>query len=175
MTWEKLLANYWAQILVLIGATGALLKIIFDYKFKKKEITFSLFASQRIETISKFLADYYSLISIFSIEIGALPSQYRREKNPEFNKSIAEGLTELIKKYGALHLYYDKKDIKLISEAILQLQDAHSMYIELYTHFLTGIIDNVEFTNKCNQIITKLDYNTLLLSDILKNLRKSYI
>ena len=59
--WYEIFIENWAQITVMIGAIGFVIKTITFYKLKKREITFSRLQENKILEIKTFYKSYQSL------------------------------------------------------------------------------------------------------------------
>ncbi|MGN6194994.1 MAG: hypothetical protein ACTHOB_08645 [Ginsengibacter sp.] len=63
MRWIKFITTYWSQIAILIASIGYILKIILDYKFKQKEIWYTLYAQKKMDYTLKYLEFSYKIES----------------------------------------------------------------------------------------------------------------
>ncbi len=58
MDWYNSIIQYWAQIAVLIAAIGYVLKVFLDYRYKKKEIGYAVYAKARLEAFTTIFSLY---------------------------------------------------------------------------------------------------------------------
>ncbi len=63
MEWINYIIDYWAQIVILIAVVGYILKINLDYNFKRKEISYTLYAQKKMDYILEYLRLSYTVES----------------------------------------------------------------------------------------------------------------
>lgn len=59
----KFILDYWAQLTIVIAAMGYLLKVILDYRFKKKEIWHTIYVQKKMDCLLKYSELHYRLES----------------------------------------------------------------------------------------------------------------
>jgi hypothetical protein len=93
--------EYWAQITVIIGAIGFLLKIIFEYRFKNRELKFRYF----YELKSQKIIELYSKI----VEIQIIIDRHQDGEASSFENNIFSKRIALDKYYWESELYFSDK------------------------------------------------------------------
>src|SRR5688572_28257098 len=58
MKWYDILFKYWAQILLFLGIIGYFIRIFLEHRFKRREISYGVFAKAKLDALSKFLETY---------------------------------------------------------------------------------------------------------------------
>jgi hypothetical protein len=97
----KFISEYWSQIVVLIGAIGFLLKIIFEYRFKNKELRFKYF----YEIKSQKIIDLYSKI----VEIQMIVDRRKKDNEISFETNMFKKRKDLDKYYWESEFYFNEK------------------------------------------------------------------
>jgi hypothetical protein len=108
----KFLSDNWAQIVVVIGAIGYIIKTILDFQVKKKEIRFAYIYQEKSGAFHQFFLSYQDFISIvvtqsFRLKAGAITYQ-------EFDSMVSEQRKAIMKNIDALYIYCSKKEIDLL-------------------------------------------------------------
>lgn len=97
----KLLTENWAQISFILIAFGYVIKSVLESAFKKKELKFSFFLTQRMELIQMFISTHSQFISGFTrlferctdgeitaVEFEKLTEEYRSKLESAMNSTL---------------------------------------------------------------------------------------
>jgi len=83
----KFISEYWSQVTVIIGSMGFLLKTIFEYRLKNKELRFKYF----YELKSQKIIELYSKI----VEIQMIVDRRKKDDAPSFESNMFKKRREL--------------------------------------------------------------------------------
>jgi len=101
----KNIFDYWSQITVVIGAVGFILKTIFEYRFKNKELKFKYFyelkAQKIIETYSKV------------VEIQMIVDRHKKGDAGSFETNMFQKRIALDKFYWESEFYFSEDTKKI--------------------------------------------------------------
>lgn len=65
LTLQKILEDYWSQTLLLLTGLGILMRLIFDFLLKKKEINYGIFQRNKMEALIRFYNAYAEIKSMW--------------------------------------------------------------------------------------------------------------
>jgi len=154
LTFEKILENYWSQILLLLTAIGFVIKMIFNFILKKKEINHEIIYKHRINALNRFFNIYSEVKSMWE----KLPifKIYKGEfSNDEIDKQIQPSLNKLDASVLELQMYFNEK-----------LYDKFKL-IESNMRKINGRFLKIAFENNRNLTEKTNDY-TFFVEDIIK-------
>jgi hypothetical protein len=101
----KNIFEYWSQITVLIGAIGFLLKTIFEFKLKNKELKFKYF----YELKSQKIIELYTKI----VEIQMIIDRRKKDDAPTFESNMFQKRRALDKYYWESEFYFSVNTKKI--------------------------------------------------------------
>jgi hypothetical protein len=101
----KNIFEYWSQITVLIGAIGFLLKTIFEFKLKNKELKFKYF----YELKSQKIIELYTKI----VEIQMIIDRRKKDDAPTFESNMFQKRRALDKYYWESEFYFSDNTKKI--------------------------------------------------------------
>ncbi len=104
----KFLIDNWSQIVVLLTAFGALLKIVLDFYTKKAEIKFKYIFEQKAEAFKSYLIDYQNLKD--NITKQSYSFLYGNITFKEFEVNIKKAVDELRNKINTIYMYCSEKE-----------------------------------------------------------------
>jgi len=121
--WYELLIENWAQITILFGLIGYIIKSLTDFWLRKKEITFSRLQENKILELKEFYKSYQQL------EIALTEYLYQTEFG-EHNSKIFQKIKENISRkftdfnYNVMcvKLFLDNDDIDTIEEIYITIE-----------------------------------------------------
>jgi len=100
----EFITNYWSQLTVILGLIGYILKSIFDYRIKNKELRTKYF----YELKASKLIDLHSII----VKIQMLIDRRKGGIGKEFEKNVFEKRIQLDKHFWESQFYFDSKTQK---------------------------------------------------------------
>ena len=100
----KFLGEYWSQITVIIGAFGFILKTVFEYRLKTKELKFKYF----YELKSQKIIELYSKI----VEIQLIVDRRKKDEAPSFETNMFQKRRGLDKYYWESEFYFSENTNK---------------------------------------------------------------
>lgn len=119
----QLIQNYWAQITILIGAIGYLVKGVLDQKFKRKEIWYSLYSQKKMD----YLLTFFNLYQKIESDLVGIISVYKTVKKvhpldeDEYEVNIMK-LTLLFKELGStlnnLKFFLPKSNFEVLKTCV---------------------------------------------------------
>ncbi len=158
----------WAQISFILIAIGYIIKVILDSRFKKKEIRYNFFLTNRMKSIEKFLSDNANL-----------ESSHADASRSYINKLLnANEVDDII-----VPLRYKLTD----SLSLLQLyttEDEFQKFFQVYTNSIQMMnivsrlkrelkLDEIEKGNELSEILSKHKAtNKKLLKEIINQIQK---
>ncbi|MBO4234795.1 hypothetical protein FO675_10945 [Riemerella anatipestifer] len=101
----KFIAEYWSQITVIIGSFGFILKTIFEYRLKTKELKFKYF----YELKSQKIIELYSKI----VEIQMIIDRRKKDDAPSFETNMFRKRIGLDKHYWESEFYFSENTKKI--------------------------------------------------------------
>lgn len=101
---KEFIFNYWAQFTVVLGVFGYILKTIFDFRLKNKELRFKYY----YELKAKKIIEIYSKI----VEIQMVIDRRREGDSKSFESNIFKNRIELDKYYWESSFYLTPKSEK---------------------------------------------------------------
>lgn len=135
----KYIFEYWSQITVLIGAIGFLLKTIFEFKLKSKELKFKYF----YELKSQKIIELYAKI----VQIQMIIDRRKKDDAPTFEINIFQKRIALDKYYWESEFYFSertKKIFRIYMEWLPMFESKEIMIespeIETTFHKITGTL-----------------------------------
>jgi hypothetical protein len=163
MKWYEYIITNWAQVSVLLAILGYILKAILDYRYKKKEIAFSYFAKEKMNSAVLFLQEYsamaFHLASSFTI-----PDIREKVRDGEFtDNTIFPQLGLFLKSYGQLLLFFKEKDIADCTKIMNNLQPVIDDYVITAKTFARSKIDLGKFQLSHNTMMKVLEDNNILI------------
>ncbi len=122
--------KYWAQITVLVGVIGYILKGYWDFKIKKLEIKSTLVFKERLKIISKFYSCYMSWQSHVKILIEHKLSI--EKDSPELLKAHLQAWKDFIDTFHKITLFIpsENKDFSELKVIGVELQKAYFKFSE---------------------------------------------
>lgn len=127
MNWFEVFIKYWAQIAVLLAIIGYILQAIFNYRLKKKEIFFSLYAKSKIDAYTNFIELYYKASDTLIEVIGKFDNTPDSSHIPVVKQIQAELLNACYK----LHLFLDQTSFDKCQKATLNYMELCGKYVDL--------------------------------------------
>ena len=101
---KEFIINYWSQLTVVLGVIGYILKTIFDFRLKNKELRFKYY----YELKAKKIIEIYSKI----VEIQIIIDRRKEGDNKSFEGNIFKNRIELDKYYWESSFYLTLKPEK---------------------------------------------------------------
>lgn len=173
ITLQKILEEYWSQTLLLITAIGFILRMIFSFILKKKEIYHGINHKNRMDALIRFFNVYAEVKSMWT----KLPIYkiYRNElSDNEIDNEIQPALNKLEATVIELQIYFDDK----LYENFKQIK--RNMY-RMNKQFLDIAFDNnsdyglIQKTNNYTYFREDIEKeNTIILTEINKLISKKY-
>lgn len=103
MKFVDFLTANWSQITVIIGALGYLLKLIFDFNIRKKEIKFEYLYKEKASSFQDFLISYQAFQSLLTTQ--AYSYKYGNSTFQDFESTMNQSKAILNEKLNALYMY----------------------------------------------------------------------
>jgi hypothetical protein len=171
MKWYEYLISNWAQVSVILAVIGYMSKLVFDYRFKKKEITFSYFSKEKIGAAVSFLQEYGALAFYLGSSFTILDIR-EKIKNGEFiDEAVYPQLGLFLKSYGQLLLFYEESDITDCTKIVNNIHPVIDDYIITAKSFARSGIDMGKFQTSHNAMIKAFNENNLLIKNFCKKVR----
>lgn len=171
---KDIITIYWAQVTLVLGSFGYILKIILDYLTKKREINHSIFTNKKIECLSRFFLNYSKVKEMyFHLKIYQV---LRKEISAtDLDDYVFPPIDELRRSVIEIQLYFDKnihskfedilKNVELINKRLSDL------YFEMRSESLTVTQKVVEFDIYREKLLKDSDD---LIKDIVIFLKKVF-
>ena len=102
---KEFIVNYWSQLTVLIGSIGYILKTIYDFRLKNKELRHKYY----YELKAKKVIEIYAKI----VEIQMIIDRRKEDNSPSFESNIFKHRIELDKYYWESSFYLSGNSEKL--------------------------------------------------------------
>jgi hypothetical protein len=174
-TWWEIILENWAQITVLLGAVGYILKTMTDWKFKKNEISFSKIQEAKILEIKSFYKSYQALE--ISLRIFINQTEFGEHSTEIFNKireRIRECLVDFEFNCMTVKLFIERSEMKTVDD-ISKVCDNIRIDIERW-HIYKDSQNPPDGWDKLDEIRNDKLTKTLpyLIKRIESSLRKSY-
>ncbi|WP_299160915.1 hypothetical protein [uncultured Tenacibaculum sp.] len=122
--WYDIVIKNWAQITVLLGVLGSVLKVISSWSIKKKEISYSKLQENRLLEIRSFYKSYQTLKN--SLERFLNQTEFGLHDHKILNdiaKTIKNNFIDFEFKCMTLKLFIEMEDIETIDEIISSCND----------------------------------------------------
>ena len=171
LTLQKILEEYWSQTLLLLTVIGIILRMIFSFLLKKREINHGINYKNRMDALIRFFNIYaevktmWTKLPIFRIYENKLSSN-------EIDEQIQPALNKLEASVIELQIYFDEKlydKFKLIEKNMFRMnrrfldiafeinQDRNLTHkTNDYTFFKEDIEkENADLLKEINKIISK--------------------
>lgn len=134
LTYIDLITTYWAQIVLLLGFIGFIIKTFFSYKLKKLELNHVFYINKRFKVIDDFLKAYANAEFFF---INKAPSHLN---NPRLYLSSMEELilpihSEINRSFTYLKIYLSTKELILFESLI---ESVIKMDEKILSYYLDG-------------------------------------
>lgn len=140
----KFLIEYWSQATVLLFAIGYILRVIFDFYIKKKEIKFNFIHKERAEVIKQLNLDIIELSK--EIEFMALAHNLETINLGPTNQERNELVNKIIKLNGNIHETISKNNIYFPER-----------FISRFDALVKNVNENIIFTSLDKNVIIKDD------------------
>lgn len=127
MFWFETFIKYWAQVGVLLAGIGYVLSVIFNYRYKKREIFFSLYAKNKIDCFIQFCELYYDASNILMDAF----SKYAIVPDKSYVLKIKAAQEKLFAAGFKLHLFLDKKTASKCQTVVHQYMQISDLYIDV--------------------------------------------
>ncbi|KUO67470.1 MAG: hypothetical protein APF83_05235 [Lutibacter sp. BRH_c52] len=173
LTIQKILEDYWSQILLLLTGLGIVMRLIFDFLLKKKEINHGIFQKNRMDALIRFYSVYAEVKSMWvKLPIFQI---YRDElTSDEIDKRIQPPLNKLEASIIELQIYF--------KEALYdKFKEIEKNMFKMNRHFLDRAFEidsKISLTQRTNNYIIfreKIEKeNSRLLAVINKEISKKY-
>lgn len=95
------IVNYWAQLTVILGIIGYIMKIVLDYRMRNKELKFKHF----YELKSNKIMELYSKI----VEIQIIIDRRKKDSQGSFESNIFKNRIELDRYYWESEFYFSPR------------------------------------------------------------------
>lgn len=173
LTIQKILEDYWSQILLLLTGLGIIMRMIFDFLLKKKEINHGIFQKNRMDALIRFYSVYAEVKSMWvKLPIFQI---YRDElTSDEIDNRIQPPLNKLEASIIELQIYF--------KEALYdKFKEIEKNMFKMNRHFLDRAFEidsEISLTHRTNNYIIfreKIEKeNSRLLAEINKEISKKY-
>lgn len=177
MTIKELFTTYWSQFTLLLLTFGYLIKYVFDFISKKKEINFSIYQNRKLESINKFFLNYARVENMW-LDLSVYPILKGELNAYKIDEIIFGPINELRSSTFEIKLFSnddESKNFVLLYESMMSI---NQKLRELYNKTtFTGVkplkvSDEVyEFNTFRDSIFKK---NEELLNEIYILFKKSY-
>lgn len=175
MKWYEYIISNWAQLSVIIAAIGYILKVIFDYNYKKKEISFSYFTKEKMNSAVSFLQEYTSM-AFYLTDSFTIPDLREKIKDREFmDDKIFPHFGLFLKSYGQLLLFYKEQDISDCKQILENVQPIIDEYLRIGRTFANSSIDLGDFQTAHNSMLKGLSENNALLRKFCEKCRVQFV
>lgn len=170
LTLQNILEDYWNQTLLLLTAFGILLRMVFNFTLKKKEISHGINHKSRMEALIRFFNAYaevksmWDKLPIYNICKNELSSK-------EIDGLIQPPLNRLEASVMELQLYFDEEihgKFKLIERNTYKL-NSEFMNIALGTSIDKSLTRKANDYTSCKEDIEK--ENTNIIKEINLKIR----
>ena len=169
---KEVLSTYWAQVVLILGGIGFLIKHWMDTNSKRKEINHSKFLEHRMNGLNAFFSSYAQLERLWD----TLPIYQILNyefKAYELDEMTISGINSLKSSTYALMLYLDGEDYKKIDNIFQNMMEIHSKLIDLY--FCDGTLTPPQKASTYDLIKTSVSKkNASLLEEICSTIQKDY-
>jgi len=108
----EFLTKNWAQITVMLGAIGYVLKVFFDFRIKKLEIKFGLLFSQKTTEFQKFIELYDKYVAQLIKE--SFGFVYGTSLPDEYDKIVKTHHEQISLSISHLRIYLSKRDKEVL-------------------------------------------------------------
>ncbi len=107
--------KYWVQVFVLIGAFGYVLKVVLDFKFKRKEIYYHLYSTEKLKSFLNFYNNHYA----YNVSAQSAIFQFDEPRHENIQKEMMnyhDSTRTFEKAIQQFFLFADTHDEEILSE-----------------------------------------------------------
>jgi hypothetical protein len=173
ITIQKILEDYWSQILLLLTAIGILLRMVLTFFLKKKEINHGVIHKNRMDALIRFFNAFAELKSMW-VKLPIFQIFRNEITSNEIDGQIQPPLNNLEASIIELQIYFD-------GELYDKFKSIENNMFKMNRKFLNiahEVDQNRTLTNKTNDyIIFRQDIekkNADILKEISRKLSKKY-
>jgi hypothetical protein len=173
LTIQEILENYWSQIILLLTGLGIVMRMIFDFLLKKKEINHGIFQKNRMDALVRFYSIYaetksmWVKLPIFQIYRNELTSE-------EIDNLIQPPLNKLEASIIELQIYFKKSLYDKFNEIENNMCEMNRYFLNR-TFKIDGETSLTQRTNNYIIFREKIEKeNSKLLAEINKEISKQY-
>lgn len=169
----EIVTKYWSQIVVLLsvmfGGIGFLLQLYFNWKVKKKEITFSKVRETKIKELREFYSSYINLeLHLKSLHFAS--GQNQKQYEAEIRAKMPEIWKKFYLDFTFLKIFLNSDELVLFEELNIELENIQKKidYYQIDKEFnnydrdlileLRHIRDEI-FPKRIPKIIKRIEYN----------------
>ena len=147
--------KYWVQVFVIIGAVGYVLKIILDWSYKKKEIYYHLYSTEKLKNLVNLYNCYYLFKkSFFDILDTYTADKFDNVKAMDICVEHANKFMESINYFSMFSAPLDEVIFFRIESIVENLKGEITLFIGLY-------MSNRPLDHKETQRLFRTNFNAI--------------
>jgi hypothetical protein len=177
MTLKELFTTYWSQFTLILLGLGYLIKYVLDLIFKKREINFTILQNRKLDSINKFFSRYAKVESMW-LDLAIYPILRGEVKADEIDIIIFSSINEFKSSVFEVKIYTNDEENEkydlLYENMMLINKKLNSLYMKTTFSGIkpTKVSDEVNVFSEFRDTVLKK--NLLIISDICKELKKTY-
>lgn len=173
MRFEDFLTKYWSQVVLALGFVACFGQLFFNLKYKKIEISFSLFQQNKISAVSNFYLNYAKVESMWH-QLPIFDIYNQKISAKEMDNLIYPPLYELQKSILELKIYFSGDEHKNFQNI---LNNFYMINNNIKKHYINDYdeINTLYKTNDFSSVVDKVtNDNNLIINNISNVIKKSF-
>jgi hypothetical protein len=175
MKWYEYIIANWAQVSVLLAVAGYILKAIFDFRYKKREISFSYFSKEKMKAAVSFLQEYAAMAFYLSSSFNLLDIREKIRDGEFTDDRVFPQLGVFLRSYGQLLLFFEEQDIADCTKIMHNIQPIFDDYMITAKTFARSGIDTGKFQTSHAAMIKALNENNVLIRNFCAKCKAHFI
>lgn len=124
---NTIIIDYWAQIAIILAALGYLIRILLDHGFKRREIGYSIYARERLSSITNFISKYEKAqMEMRAISFIIKANVINNKKPFHIGENLLQLLNQLRDEMRHSRLFISSSEFNLFHELTACLDSKHS-------------------------------------------------
>jgi hypothetical protein len=145
---EEIFVKYWSQILLLITTIGIGLKMVFNYRLKKKEINHSIFQQNRMDALVRFYNAYAEVNSMW-VKLPIYKILKTEISSEQIDNIIQPPLNKLEASVLILQLYFEENIFEMFKKVERNMFRINGHYLNISFDFK----EDETIINKANNYV----------------------
>lgn len=162
------IAQYWDKLAVVIAAIGYVLKVILDFRYKKKEISFNLNAAEQLKAVLSFFNQYNKMQMQITYFLGTKKDQQNTQD--EYLR-LKESMKQYIDTALSASFFFNKQSEEQSYVILRNIQSTVDDIKKVRDNFADVIQYSVTLTDTVENFKARTDQNQRALNAIKKQFK----